>query len=225
MRTFSVAVCLLMLGSCVVSPNALAQLITPVSQYRSVSAWADQEASADFGPFVASFSTNVVYGPPRYPSAGYLSVDADQNSEINASSIIASGQAYFVPGPGGNPFGYGPFASSIFSVTFTIDESCSYSLSGEARLGYGGGYAVVLSDSTGSDIQRFLGTAFSTNGTLSAGEYVIGAGGDVNAGLPWQSYNLDLELSPVPEPSTGILVSMSLFGLTFGTRCFRRRRS
>ena len=83
MRTCVMWAYLWVVGLYLASSKALAQLITPVSQSRSVQAGSLTFASADF----TVFDTNV-------SASGYASsASAYQNSAINSSSIIASGGA------------------------------------------------------------------------------------------------------------------------------------
>jgi hypothetical protein len=215
MKTYVTLVYVSAVFVCFANSNVTAQLITPVSQARSISANAGGVTAStnapDFRPFNASVSE----------SANSFA-NASQNSQINGSSILASGGvSYSFPGNGS---GGSAGADSEFSVTFTIAAPSSYTLAMSFSFPYGGGGGVQSLSGTGGTIYQVLGPngSGSTSGVLSPGQYVVSVDCEtahaVDSGQG--SFSLDLEL--VPEPSTLAMVTLGL-GVVLGARQFRRR--
>jgi hypothetical protein len=214
-RTFSGVLCLLFFGFYVFGSSAIAQLITPVSQNRYVSVRTSTQSSTDFGPFIGSVS---IHGTGCSGSASQL-------SQINASSIVASG------GVSGNyeaDIGdvYIGSVTSQFSVAFAIAVHCSYSLIDNLDNNLSAAAFESLAGPTGTIFQASAQGDYSINGVLTPGQYVISTTVWIYIpSLSWIahcSYNSDLELTAVPEPSTWPMVALGIGVLLGGLRVRRR---
>lgn len=197
---------------------ALADVITPVSQNRSVAGSADavDATDSDFGsasesaPDFAPFSEGAAYTASVFDALG--SGGGTQTSTIGGSSIQATGSS-FANGEGYSFEGFGGGSgSSIFSVTFDVTSTSSYTLSGYVEAYDNGGASMsLLQDATTLFSEGAFGgpTPINESGTLAPGRYTLNAStsGSASAGgfefdYASGAFDLDLSLTPtVPEPT------------------------
>jgi hypothetical protein len=212
---------LLLCAACLCAFRAEAQLITPVSQSRSVLAatygGVDRSDAANFGFFNASaFSSHFAS-----PCTAYA--QASQQSQVTNTSITASG-AGSGTGSGVNP----AVGDSSFSVSFTLDDLCTFTLTGSV--------AVVLpfsaQASASVDLSGPAGTIYSTppgagasgnpynfsaNGALLPGQYTLSAEGYGDASAcsgASGTYDLTFTTSAIPGPSKFPQWQIAYFGAT-----------
>jgi hypothetical protein len=219
--------------ACSIPLAATAALIVPVSQTRSVTAFADADpgdpssssfSAGDFGTFQKSASAH-----SAYPSASgwYFSNGISQTSTIGEDRLTANLTASY-----DHVFANGTaYTRSLFDVTFDLLEPASYTLgNGEAasfNFGVLPPHTVTLRDELGQVIAQpradyypfgsssFVGWASVRSGVLAPGRYRMTAEwyqpspGDPDS---WRASAL-LVLTPIPEPGTALLVALGLGGL------------
>lgn len=193
-------------------PSAsVAALIVPVSQTRSVTAEAshpfgtpssDSETAADFGPFDGHASASSAY------FSDFVLADAQQTSTIGADRIDLSVDGYAAFGL----YGGTATATSSFDVTFDLLVESEYNLFYQSINNFFVTTSGALSDSEGVLVQLFPNTA--QTGILAPGRYRLEAfatahqAPDTVEGRMYQQ--LTLEFTPIPEPSTALLLAAGL---------------
>jgi hypothetical protein len=222
------------------SPAAEAALIIPVSQTRTVSAYAAwgsdadsrSESAPDFGLFQVSVSAQVD------TPAGTVSSSGQQFSHIDSDRVFASGSAGFdaLAGPLFPPAS--GRAASNFALTFEVAEPLDFYLAGEVRVSdftptLAGRAMFTLAGGPGN--QTILSIFISDDsypmfeqGVLLPGRYTLAAESriqDVTAIAEVSaSYSFELFVVPIPEPSTGLLLGGGLVVLAARRRARRRTR-
>ncbi len=209
-----VAASALLVFSAFLCVSVRAQLMTPISQARTNQAEYSVQFASNFGSFNSNLSTNWdVYVTDGYYR--YLTASAGQLSVIGGSSLVATGSAAYA-GSGG----YGSGASSIFSVTFQINNPCTYTLNGDVSAELVS-VQVSLTGPGGTILQagQYMGSqAFQTNGILFNGQYTLSAaaaGGGDSGGSG--SYGLDMEFQPLPFQITSVAAQSNNVLLTWTT--------
>jgi hypothetical protein len=215
-RKILAAICLPVLAFALVIPKLSAQTILPVSQGRSISAFSSSSSgstnasalAADFGVFNSQITL--------------ANSSASQNSVIDTATITASGSAHgtFTPPTTGT-------SASDFSVTFNLASSCLFTLSGSMLTIYDLSYptpeSIDLSSTSGtvfhqtgfdSTYYNQSPTTFSTNGVLPSGQYTLAlhATGEGDH-FGTESYNFAFTVTPVPEPTTSVLLVLGCAAL------------
>lgn len=210
-----------------VSPSAsVAALIVPVSQSRTVTASAshpfgtpssDSESAPDFGPFDGS-----AYASSSY-FADIVAASAQQTSTIGPDGIglMVDGTAYF------GLYGGTATATSSFDVTFDLLVASEFSLFYESISNFFVTTSGALLDSDGGVVVQLSGFTAET-GMLDPGRYRLQAfataqqAPDSFEGNVFQ--NLTLELTPIPEPSTALLLACGFAALVARRGAARRSR-
>lgn len=210
---------------------AAATLIVPVSQTRSVTAFADADpgdpasssfSAADFGTFDQTASATSYY--PGSVS-WYISNSVRQTSTIEdarLTSVLSGSFTWQIVGGTTS-------TQSIFDVTFDLTAPASYQLAnGQEAYQFGyGTHVVTLRDANGqviaqppwnvyvpgsTDPDYFLSVS---SGVLQPGRYRLTAQWD--RGFPGDPGQWDaaavLSLTEIPEPGTSLIVVGGLLGL------------
>jgi hypothetical protein len=214
------------------SAEAGAALINPVSQIRTVSASvespgpdpvsdSDSDSAANFGTFHSSVTAQVDL------PGGSISNRATQSSSIGSEHVSASGQvattsSYFPPGSSGG-------AVSTFQLTFEVLQPVEFELTwylegvdinpclcalAEASLRGGPGDQTIFAWFEVDDF--FSDTEY---GVLAPGQYTLLARAQLSHDAPVSaSYQIDLGVVLVPEPSTALLLAGGLLALALRRR-------
>jgi hypothetical protein len=226
-----------------VALEAAAAILVPVSQDRRVTATAefwlpvaqtDSESfsATDFGPF------SEMAGAMLDQDGDSISASASQTSSFGDSGIQASGSAAAMDPNAAIFLGDGTAqANSTFVLTFDLLSAVDYFFSADLTASASGpgassrlrltGPGGILFDELIFTPDEFFGFG-QFSGTLLPGQYTLEA--FANATFPAgsgastrsASYSVDLSFTPVPEPGTGLLVSLGLLGPA-AARTSRRR--
>lgn len=214
--------CLLGVGA------ADAALINPVSQTRTISAYAidcdlggscpsdsQSDSAPDFGPFTSSVTAQVDVN-------GLFSASASQGSSIGSDTVSAgvSSNADLIGFP---TYGYRS-ADSRFELTFDVLQAVSFTLDGygevhETDPGPVAFARVALTGGPGNqtivDVSATDGpfAVFPNEGLLLPGRYTLIAEAQISTDFPGSSAYADFELTVVPEPCTGLLLAAGLLAL------------
>ncbi len=142
---------------------------------------------------MSSVSADIVYqSDDRYidhgiggtftPTTPYADFDVEwwafeagafQNSSMNANSMSGSGWTY----AGFDAFDYGADATSVFSVSFGVDELSDFSFSGYLDTGFYGGEMYVTLTENGTEIFTFDNYDFTSTGInpfYFDGQFLVG---------------------------------------------------
>jgi hypothetical protein len=208
-----------------------ATLIVPVSQTRSVTAFADADpgdpsfssfSAADFGTFDQTASATSFYpGSPVWR----ISNSVRQTSTIEDARLTAALSGSFT----WQVVGGTTYTQSIFDVTFDLTALANYQLgNGQVAYQFGEGtHVVTLRDANGQVIAQppwnyyppgstdpLVGWLSVSSGVLQPGRYRLTAQWD--RGFPGDSGEWNaaavLSLTEIPEPGTGLLVIAGLLG-------------
>ena len=175
-----------------------------------------------FCPGCGPDGEDVIFTDPRFdaPSAPFAPFDssvlsgsswfATQTSTVGALELAASGSAGTETGEEGG-------ASSVFDVTFTVDDSTPVAITG-LLIGSGGGFlaftlfegANVLYQQDGSGLGT---TPLDFDGVLPAGTYRVYAEVSFAGGAIGDQASFDFRVAAVPEPTTAALLGLGLAGL------------
>lgn len=190
---------ILTLSVLAVSPAlALGQVLTPLSQNRTIAAQgatsggsdAQSDAATDFG----LFDSNVSVGLPGFAMAG-----ASQASEILANGFTATGDQSSSSGGGS-----GASSNSTAEIVFQIDVKCTYTVEGFIE-GFDGGFGEWnLWTDTNDFLDGFFGIAkgsfdIGSSGTLDPGTYRVNAIANGGGGFSFSRYDFSFELTPLAE--------------------------
>jgi hypothetical protein len=211
---------------------ATATLIVPVSQTRSVTAFADADpgdpssqsfSATDFGVFDQAASATSFYpGSPIWR----ISNSVRQTSTIEDARLTVTLSGSFT----WEIVGGTTYTQSVFDVTFDLTAPANYQLgNGQVAYQYGyGTHVVTLWDANDQVIAQppwnvyppgstdpSVGWASVSSGVLQPGRYRLTAQWD--RGFPgdpgsWNAAAI-LSLAAIPEPGTGLLVISGLLGL------------
>jgi hypothetical protein len=223
------------LASLLGTPSAEADLIVPVSQTRTVSAFAfdcdpggncstdsQSESAPDFGMFASSVTAQVDVN-------GLLSASAQQLSSLGSDAVSA------VVRSDADPIQFATFgsrqATSRFEFTFDVLQALPFTLYGygEVRESDPGPVAFARLALTGGPGNQTIVDVyaldeggfglFPNEGVLVPGRYTLIAEAQFRTDFPGVSAYADFEFGVVPEPSTGLLLAGGLLALA------ARRRS
>ena len=188
-----------------VSGHAVA--IVPVQDDRSIAAFGQSATpSPPFSPF------NAFVGGVGAPNAS-------QSSAVGTTGMSGGGQT------GRDGGGDGP-GSTVFDLTFQVDEPAVYSLAGYAYFHSSGSQAFVALLRPGGALYEPALTPLFTNeladtGTLDPGvDYRLVIAGSMTdtRGFAGAQWNFTFGVEPVPEPHTALLVALGLLGLAAARR-------
>ena len=180
--------------------------IVPVQDDRSVAALGQSATpSPPFSPF------NAFVGGVGAPNAS-------QDSSVGTTGMSGSGQT------GRDGGGNGP-GSTVFDLTFQVDEPAVYSLAADGWFGQDSHVIVKLLGPGGAlyepALSRNSHNELANTGTLDPGvDYRLVIAGSMtdtrgSAGAIW---NFTFGVEPVPEPHTALLVALGLLGLAVARR-------
>ena len=189
--------------------------IVPVQDDRSVAALGQ---SATPSPPFSRFNAFV---------GGVGAPNASQDSSVGTTGMSGSGQT------GRDGGGNGP-GSTVFDLTFQVDEPAVYSLAGYASFSwdsFSGGPGpnsqvfVALLGPGGAlyepALSRDSHNELANTGTLDPGvDYRLVIAGSMTdtRGLAGARWNFTFGVEPVPEPYTALLVALGLLGLAAARR-------
>lgn len=238
MKPLRVLVAALVLGA-FVPLGAAAALIVPVSQTRSVSAFAQIDASGGL-PDSSSYSAgdfapwNQTAGATSYHPAGpgwYVGNSVRQTSTIGEDRLVAHVAGSF-GGAGGvfGPYGGTVDTQSIYDITFDVLEPVTYQLgNGLVETAFGlGSHVVTLRNESGQVLAQpsadyyVVGSDSPTNsflskasGALEPGRYRLTAHWDGGFAFDAGSWNagMAMRFTAVPEPGTASLLALGLVAL------------
>ncbi len=217
----------------------LASGLTPISQNRSITAQAeasgnggdiqdDTSAAPDFNPFSDLVSAGANWNDPN--NSADASASATQNSQILPAGIVGDGTADANASSSG-PFGSAnAFGDSTLQVTFTVAQTCAYTLDADLNGfvfdGIGDGVAgVLLQDSIGTflvfdeannDSRTVAATGILTPGTYTISAYAFAGAFADNfffSGSGTAGFELDFQLSP---PCLGVEFESQPLGMQWG---------
>jgi PEP-CTERM motif-containing protein len=178
--------------------------IVPVQDDRSVAALGQSATpSPPFSPF------NAFVGGVGAPNAS-------QDSSVGTTGMSGSGNT------GRDGGGSGP-GSTVFDLTFQVDEPAVYSLAADGFFGQDSHVIVKLLGPGGALYEPALTTSFqlADTGTLDPGaDYRLVIAGSMTdtRGLAGARWNFTFGIEPVPEPHTALLVALGLIGLAAARR-------
>jgi hypothetical protein len=224
---------------------AAAALIVPVSQTRSVSAFAQIDApgglpssssfsAGDFGPWSSQTAGATSYHPSN--PGWYVGNSVRQTSSIGEDRLSAHVSGSF----GGAGGVFGPYAGdvdtqSLYDITFDVLEPVNYRL-GNGREPFSfGSHVVTLRNESGQVLAQpppayyyppgsddLLAWMSVASGALAPGRYRLTAhwdGGFAPDPGTWTAAAV-LRLTAIPEPGTALLVALGL-----GALAARRERA
>lgn len=199
MRFISLFAFLSVLCLCNALTSAEGQII-PISQTQTLSVAASSNigpsstnataSAVGFGPFSTNIEVqlNEMAGVPPHINSTFSDGQASLQSQIGGSTVTAVG-SFTASASGNNPpqIPSSATASSSFSLTFQVNATTPYRLSGAIHCQPSFGSAFVSLQVFGLSIFNVMNQsgAFSNSGTLAAGQYTLSG----SASGTWNSAN------------------------------------
>jgi len=198
----------------VLSGSVSAQLIVPVAQQRSVSGTVNilgpepgsdsvEDQAPDFTPYAGAESVTLDNGFALSSGGGI------QDSQITATSILASGSAYTNSESYESGWSASAHSLSFLSFDFTLTEKASYTLTGEYSAFDHADIVIWLHSDSGTVLSAHTinGPGKFTldfSGVLEPGDYTFGASAEGSTfGSPFEfdygfaEYDVDFQLTPL----------------------------